>query len=559
MTAQGRTLSDRLPRTPFWSLVAHFTKRILAGDDEQAGESMSLSLGAVLALLASPGAFVSILLIDKYSPLLVWLRGQRHFDPYRASASDEYFFVVLSMTITGLVMVLRWDRLFPDRRDFANLAVLPIPIRSVFIANLTALLGLGLLFGIDVNAASSFLFPLFVTMVHGTLSSFLHLAISHAAAVFSASLFSFFGVFAFLGVLMLVLPKRLFRTVSLFCRMLLVVGLLSGFFSNVFFGLLTGRSASHPGEYARLFPPLWFLGLYENVLGTAKPVMAQLGQQALIALVVAIVISVLAYSLVYRRQFLRLPESLDVAGGARRRFRLPIPRWTQRLLFRSPFEHACMSFVLRVLFRSERHLMFFGGYLGICLVLVAQNFTGSAAAESGTSLPSADMLAVPLLIAFFLITGLRLVFDIPAVLSANWLFRLAIEKAEPSPAAIMRRLMLWMSLSWEIVLLVPLTAHRYGWTVAALHGATIAILSVLLIDLVLINFRKIPFTCSREMDVKRLIFRVLGLVLAVAFAVPAIAGIESWMLEAARSLYLGRRFRRYLLGHSSALQTPIDG
>jgi hypothetical protein len=32
------------------------------------------------------------------------------------------FFVVLSMTITGLAMVMRWNRLFPDRRDFANLS-----------------------------------------------------------------------------------------------------------------------------------------------------------------------------------------------------------------------------------------------------------------------------------------------------------------------------------------------------------------------------------------------------------------------------------------------------
>src|SRR5581483_9875683 len=111
------------PRNSFWILVAHFVQRLLAGEEES-DNGMSLGLGAVLAILASPGAFASIFLIDKYSSLLQWFRHQT-FNSYKASVADEYFFVVLSMTITGLVMVLRWNRLFPDRRDFSNLAVLP--------------------------------------------------------------------------------------------------------------------------------------------------------------------------------------------------------------------------------------------------------------------------------------------------------------------------------------------------------------------------------------------------------------------------------------------------
>ncbi len=51
--------------------------------------------------------------------------------------------------------------------------------------------------------------------------------------------------------------------------------------------------------------------------------------------------------------------------------------------------------------RSERHVMFLGGYLGVGLVVVAQSAEG-------------DPSQIPLLMAFFLITGLRLAFDIPA-------------------------------------------------------------------------------------------------------------------------------------------------
>jgi hypothetical protein len=91
-----------LPRTPFWSLVAHFLKRMFAADSDESDEGISLGLGVLLALLALPGAFASFFLLDKYSTLLQWLRGQRHFDFYKASAADEYFFVVLSIGCSPL-------------------------------------------------------------------------------------------------------------------------------------------------------------------------------------------------------------------------------------------------------------------------------------------------------------------------------------------------------------------------------------------------------------------------------------------------------------------------
>lgn len=186
---------------------------------------MGLGLGAVLSILACPGAFASIFLMTKYSTLLQFVHGV-FFDPIARSPSDEYFFVGLSMTITGLVMVARWNRLFPDRRDFANLAILPIRIRDIFLANLAALIGLALVFGLDVNAVSALLFPFFVALSLNSLPAMIHVGIAHAATVFAASLFSFFSVLALVGVLMLVVPPKLFRRVSVLARMSLVVFLL---------------------------------------------------------------------------------------------------------------------------------------------------------------------------------------------------------------------------------------------------------------------------------------------------------------------------------------------
>lgn len=540
---------------PLRVLMWHFARRLFAPEDEQGNGSMGLGLGAILAICASPGAFASIFLMDKYSTLLQWLRHQT-FDPYKASAADEYFFIVLSMTITGLVMVLRWNRLFPDRRDFSNLAPLPIPIRNIFLANFAALLVLAFLFGIDVNAVSSFLFPLFVALSRDTFSAFFHVAVSHAVTVLAASLFSFFGVFALVGVLILVVPKRLFRPVSVGVRMFLVVALLTEFLSNFFLQLFAGRLPGQSAGYVKLLPSFWFLGIYERILGTAKPAMAKLGMEAWEALAAVIVIAVLAYLLCYRRYFLRLPESEDMLGSSHHAHRLPEP--VANLLFRSPFEHACCGFIAKVLMRSERHLMFFGGYLGLGLVMVAQTAFDSFNQAAPGSLPNAGLLAIPLMIAFFVVSGLRFVFDIPAALDANWVFRMALGPEAPEPRFLAKKLMLWAVLPWQVFLLTPLMALRFGWLVALGHAAVVIALTILLIDLLLVRFRKIPFTCSTQPELKQLLARILISVFAVLIVVPTLAAIERWLfaeplrfiwLFAAVLLawYLLRRYRHEML------------
>ncbi len=515
-------------------LVAHFVRRLLAGDEESDSD-VSLGLGAVLAILASPGAFASIFLLDKYSSLLQWFRHQA-FNSYKASVADEYFFVVLSMTITGLAMVLRWNRLFPDRRDFDNLAALPIPIRNVFFANFIALFGLAVLFAVDVNAFSSVFFPLIVTISDGQGGSFSQLVLmlrSHAATVFLSSLFSFFAVFGFVGLLMLTVPKRLFQPVSLCVRILLVVALMTEFFANMFLQLFSGHLSAGANEYARLLPPFWFLGIYESLAHLSTPAMQALSERALSATAGAALISLGCYTLCYRRRFLRLAESVDMVGAPGNRHIFRIPGWCSRVLFRAPFERAGAAFMLRVLLRSERHLLFLGGYLGIGLVLTAQTaMDGVSRWPAHSAVPNSDLLAVPLMVAFVIITGLRFVFDKPAGLNANWVFRTILENPSPNPSRAVRKVLLLSVIPWQLLLLFPASGIQFGWRFAVAHTLTVLILSVTLIEFLVVRFRKIPFTYSSRPDIRMLLLRILGTLFAVMILVPVIATIERGMLLA---------------------------
>src|SRR5580704_403896 len=123
---------------PFWRLFRIFVARIFRGGGDTDAEGLDLGVGLVLTLLALPGGFVSIFLFDKYGSLLQWLRGQTNVDTLLMAFPDEYFFIVLSMTVTGAIAVWRWDAIFPDRRDHVNLAHLPVATRTIFSANLLA-------------------------------------------------------------------------------------------------------------------------------------------------------------------------------------------------------------------------------------------------------------------------------------------------------------------------------------------------------------------------------------------------------------------------------------
>ena len=64
---------------PFWRMVQLFVDRIFRGGGDADTEGLDLGVGLVLTLLAMPGGFVSLLLLNKYGTFLQWLRGNNAF------------------------------------------------------------------------------------------------------------------------------------------------------------------------------------------------------------------------------------------------------------------------------------------------------------------------------------------------------------------------------------------------------------------------------------------------------------------------------------------------
>ncbi|HLW51853.1 MAG TPA: hypothetical protein VKW06_03330 [Candidatus Angelobacter sp.] len=493
-----RAARERLLQRPFWRLTAHFAGRLFSGSDDGGEGALNLGVGAMLALLATPGLFLTVLLFGKYSPTIRFFRGDRFFEPYAQSLPDQYFFFTFSMTITGIVVALKWESIFPGRRDYMNLAPLPICTRNIFLANMVAIVSIAVLFALDINSVSSFLFPLLVTMEKGTFYDYLRFIGMHVTGVLLSSLFIFFALFALVGSLMALLPTQLFHRLSIYIRVAVVIVMLALLCTSFAVPTLLRELSRSHSVLLRVLPPVWFVGLARSLIGKADPQLASLGMFGIGMILGVTALAGTVYLISYYRHFIRIPEQLETVIRTRAPRSLLPQSWLDRLLLRCPFERACYPFAFKTLLRNDRQSLLFGGIAGLGLVLAAQSLVAASgrAGFQGAGLPNPGQLAVPLILIFFVLCALRFVFDLPAELQANWAAQMIVDTEKHRAVPVARKVML--SLIWPAVIVVALPAYSYfwGWTVGIGHTIVLLAWSAGLADLLLRRFRKIPFTCA---------------------------------------------------------------
>jgi len=472
---------------------------MLKGGGELGADELDLGIGVVLIFLAMPGILVSLLMFEKYGSLIRFLRGDGTFDPYIATIPDEYFFIVLSMSVSCAVALWRWNAIFPDRRDYANFVHLPVSLARIFYANLFAIFALTALLTIVVNAASFILFPVAVVGSQGSFSRLFRFAFGHAISVSLSSAFCFFAMFALSGALMACFPFRVYWKVSVYVRFVVAFCLLAVLATS--FTVSSVLSSGSQLIYQRLggLPPAWFLGLTETLWGNGDDIFfAALARRAILSLGFALLISIIAYAFSFRRCFVRIPEFADVGPLPHgRHFRFPATLLDATIL-RAPKQRACYHFVSRTLLRSDAHLQILLAFTALGLVVAAQ--TVNAAFHPGFSFsaqpPSVALLSIPFILSYCLLLGIRLAFEVPLDLSANWVFKLWIEPGGEHARQVARRVLLTFSLGWIAPLCFLYSTLLWGWLTALLQTSLLIACSTAFVEVLLVKFRKIPFTCS---------------------------------------------------------------
>lgn len=505
--------SQRPRRSQFRLLATHFIQQILSLG--ATGEEPEIGVTGLLAILAVPGVFFSLLLFEKYSPFLRLLRGgPLHIDAYRISLPDKYVFVVCSMALTAIIMAVKWERILPGPLDFAVLAPLPIRLRTIFLSNAAALAFLAALFAIDLNAVPAVLFPVVVLSGENTGPvAILRFMVVHGLCVTLASLFAFAICLALLGALMSLVPASLFHRMSLLVRLAIV------FLSCLLLATVPQVPAlmlrpSSQNSMLKWLPPAWYVALYQCMQGHGTPQLQSLATLGLTALLVAVCIATFGMVFSYRRCFLRVPNT----AKARPVRSIPIRSLVNRLFLRNGFDRALYWFALRILLRSEAHTVAFGAFvtLGVVLASADRNiFSGS------------------LSMVYLMLIGFRMTLEIPAGPKAAWVYRICSIPSDPRP--VLRKLTTTLLLLIVAVPTAIIVAINHGPELALLHAFFLFTLGVLLSDGMLMKFRRTPFLSELPKFQNRTILLIALSVLAFLIFTALGARLEMLMLRHQRS------------------------
>jgi hypothetical protein len=537
------------------------------GDGDSDGDEASASVGAILVLLAMPGILVSLMLLDKYGSLARFLRGQGAFDPFASTIPDEYFFIVLSMGVTGSVALWRWDAIFPDKRDFHNLVHLPISLSRIFFANLVAIGIFASLLTVVTNFASSILFPIAVLGSEGTSRDFFRFAFGHTAAIFVASIFTALGIFAVIGTFMAVLPYNLFRTVSLIAKFLIALALLALLVTNGTAPDILAREIYQPASKLEYLPTIWLLGFAQRLWGHSNnPFISEMTRRTVYVSGALFLVVLVTYWVGFRKSFLRVPEFGESCLLPRRRYsRNFVPDRVEALLGANAVR-ACYHFTLRTLFRSSTHLQLMLAVMALSLVSVAKLVSDFHVAHTLSQKANAQdaLLSLPFLVGFLILGGLRLAFEIPADIRANWTLRFWLDPAKQQARPIARGIMYSLCLPWLVPITLIYSVWLWGWVAGLIHTLFFGVCASLLIEALILKYRKVPFTCLfpsyKSHSPLVLATYLLGFILFGTY----IPELESqalmnrwdmlWFLPALCGIYMGlRAYRREMLDMDKSL------
>ncbi|HTV55883.1 MAG TPA: hypothetical protein VMI06_13345, partial [Terriglobia bacterium] len=145
--------------------------------------------------------------------------------------------------------------------------------------------------------------------------------------------------------------------------------------------------------------------------------------------------------------------------------------------------------------------------------------------------PDEALLSIPLILSFFVLSGMRMVFVIPAELAANWVFQITEDNDHKDCLSGVRKAMLLLGIVPLFTLLFPLYSLLWGPGPALFDTAFGIALGLALIELLLLNFRKVPFTCSYLPDKANFVVLAGLFWLALTTYGYTMARLEYWMLR----------------------------
>jgi hypothetical protein len=535
LAVQAEDFASGREQSQFEILVRHIFYRflhneLLTSDDDETKRVMLISCA-----VAVPGMLVALFLFPAYHAFPPYPVPR----PFWAQAGDHYFYVMYSFVVVGAATVFEWDLLFPDLVDVFVLSIQPIASRHLFFARVLALaifLGLVLL-------GTSILGILFLPLVAELPNFFRHL-LAHSMAVFASGTFAAATFLALQGILLNIVGENVFRRITPLLQgvsimLLLTILLLHPTLSRSLEPLLISSVSA-----VRLFPPFWFLGIYECLLiGPSAPaIFHELARIGCCALLLMLACTVLTYPLAYRRRVRQLIEG-GRAIDRPSRTAAPLQRILQATILRLPAQRAIFHFIGQTILRAQRQRVMLAMYGGLGIALALSDmlvFRVGAGHVRPVLVANGIRSAIPVMV-FWTVAGLRSVLASPIDRRGAWLFRVIIGRPNAGHFAGTR---VWVTLWATIIgLATAIVLHAVSPGSLPSHFTTlnqllIAIgVSFLLADIFLFSVRSVPFTHIRKSSITDLPLVIVRYVVLFPLLVAILVHNETWIEANASHLF----------------------
>jgi hypothetical protein len=518
---------DSAGQNQFRLLVRHLLDRFFNNEIVSVdGETLPLIMTVAWAI-ALPTLVATIFLFPAYHAFA----PKPPRPPFWGRVTDHYGYVMYAWVVMGIITAFEWDLLVPNVLDVFVLSVLPIADRRLLLARVTAVLIFLGLFLFGTSSLGIILFPLATEPADVPRAYAAHFCAVTVAGLCAASL-----VLALQGLLISLLGARLFRIVSTFLQSLLVMGLSIVLFLFPVLARSLEALIGSGDAAVRLFPPFWFLGIYESILAgkSALPAFTRLAHTGYTATALLMALAVVTYPLAYARSTRQAVEG-SIAPNRKRWFVRPAVSVLHRTLVRTPPQRAVYHFIGQTLFRSQRHRLYLAMYAGLGIGLACA-WVVRFQLESGRIRIAVSTtgvrLAVPAL-AFWIVAGLCTSLLSPADPAGNWVFRLIHGKASSDHLGAARLwILLWaMAMTLGAVAVLQLISYPALRTPRELATQVLVAggICLLLTDTFSLQTATIPFTEARVPRNTDLGFILLRYIVFFPALVMATVRYEWWI------------------------------
>jgi hypothetical protein len=476
-------------------LTRAFFSRMFESELMPPGVPQVRLLVSVAAFLGAPALILPLLLLKKY--VWLWTEPAQRV----AMAQDRTLALLLSMTATAFITLVLWENIFPDRRDSRSLGVLPVRNRSFVLARLSAIVLVFSLLFLLTTALSSLSFAVLASMAFLP-DGFARVAAAHFLAVSAAEAFVFFGIIAVQCALLNVAHPRAAHRLAVVMQIVLIVTVMQMPMMlpphDSFMPLDGGTPGWVRTSTASLLPPLWFLSLFQVLVGAPYPETSHLAWTAGALGVFTPLLALAFYAGSYRRLTRLAVEGRPMPRSARASWHGRMISVASRTITTATSAAAVCAFTIRTLARNRQHRMLLAVWIGVATALGLSAVVQIVVRLGWTAFdrPRASLLAGPLIFAALILTGMRSLFAIPVEFKANWTFRLR----EPMPLAPVlsgaAAALVVCGVIPPVIFAFASATALWGTATGLKHAAFCGVLSMCLVQVLMRGADRVPFTCT---------------------------------------------------------------